>query len=95
MLSITGKSALVTGSSRGIGRGIAIKLAESGVTKIRVHYFQNRGMAEETAAQLRRRGAEPVLVQADITKPEEIAGMFEAVRASLGTLDILVSNARP
>jgi NAD(P)-dependent dehydrogenase (short-subunit alcohol dehydrogenase family) len=95
MITITGKTALVTGSSRGIGRGIALKLAECGVNRIGVHYFKNRAAADDTASKLRERGAEPLLIQADVTKVDDITRMFATVRESFGSLDILVSNARP
>jgi NAD(P)-dependent dehydrogenase (short-subunit alcohol dehydrogenase family) len=72
MITITGKTALVTGSSRGIGRGIALKLAESGVTRIGVHYLKNRSAADDTVSKLRERGAEPLLIQADVTKVDDI-----------------------
>ena len=95
MIKIHGKTALITGSSRGIGRGIALKLAENGVNRIAVHYLKNRAAAEQTAAALRERGAEPRLIQADVTKPDQIARMFASVKDGFGTLDIFVSNARP
>jgi NAD(P)-dependent dehydrogenase (short-subunit alcohol dehydrogenase family) len=95
MITITGKTALVTGSSRGIGRGIALKLAECGVNRIGVHYFKNRAAADDTASKLREGGAEPLLIQADVTKVDDIARMFATVRESFGSLDIFVSNARP
>ena len=95
MITISGKTALITGSSRGIGRGIALKLAECGVNRIGVHYLKNKAAAEDTASKLRERGAEPLLLQADVTKSDDIIRMFAAVEASFGGLDILVSNARP
>jgi NAD(P)-dependent dehydrogenase (short-subunit alcohol dehydrogenase family) len=95
-IEVKARTALITGSSRGIGRGIALKLAECGVSRIGVHYLNNQEAAEETARLLRERGAEPVLVQADVTRPEDIARMFaEARAAGLGSLDIFVANARP
>ena len=93
-MSLKGKHALVTGSSRGIGRGIALKLAESGVN-VAVHYRQNEAAANDTLAKVRERGANGFVVQADITRPEDISRMFTKVQAEFGNLDIFVSNARP
>ncbi|HEX6101735.1 MAG TPA: SDR family NAD(P)-dependent oxidoreductase, partial [Alphaproteobacteria bacterium] len=94
MLTLNSKSALITGSSRGIGRGIALKLAECGVRRIAVHYHKNRSAAEQTAAAVRDRGAEVTLFQADVMRPDDIARMFAGVKEAFGSLDILVSNAR-
>jgi NAD(P)-dependent dehydrogenase (short-subunit alcohol dehydrogenase family) len=93
-MSLDGKHALITGSSRGIGRGIALKLAENGV-KIAVHYYQNERAAKETLAEVRKRKSDGLLVQADVSRPEEITSMFKKVKAEFGKLDIFVSNARP
>jgi enoyl-[acyl-carrier protein] reductase III len=93
-VSLNGKHALITGSSRGIGRGIALKLAASGV-KIAVHYYQNEAAARETLAQVRKNGADGFVVQADVTHPEQITQMFRKVQGEFGKLDIFVSNARP
>jgi NAD(P)-dependent dehydrogenase (short-subunit alcohol dehydrogenase family) len=88
-----GKNALVTGSSRGIGRGIALKLAEKGA-RIAVHYYRNREAAEATLASIRELGSSGFLVQADVCRAEEIQRIFQQVRAEFGSLDIFVSNAR-
>lgn len=88
------KYALITGSSRGIGRGIALKLAESGAA-IAVHYYQNKAAAEETMRMVKARGAEGAVFQADVTKPDQITGLFDEVRKKFPSLDIFVSNARP
>jgi len=88
------KHALITGGSRGIGRGIALKLAESGV-QVGVHYYQNESAARDTLAEVRKRGSDGFVVQADVCRPEEIARMFGEVKKQFGKLDILVSNARP
>jgi NAD(P)-dependent dehydrogenase (short-subunit alcohol dehydrogenase family) len=93
-MPLQGKHALVTGSSRGIGRGIALKLAERGVN-IAVHYHTQADAANETLAQVRARGAKGFAIQADVTRPEDIHRMFEEVRRQFGGLDIFVSNARP
>ena len=92
-MSFKGKNALITGSSRGIGRGIALKLAEKGA-RIAVHYFRNRQAAEATLEQVRKLGADGILVQADVCDPEQILRMFQQVRDEFRSLDIFVSNAR-
>jgi NAD(P)-dependent dehydrogenase (short-subunit alcohol dehydrogenase family) len=93
-MSLKGKHALITGSSRGIGRGIALKLAESGV-KVAIHYVQNEAAAKKTLDEVRKRGSDGFIVQADVTKPEQIKTMFRKVTDEFGELDIFVSNARP
>ncbi|MFL5803624.1 MAG: SDR family oxidoreductase, partial [Roseiflexaceae bacterium] len=93
-MALKRKHALITGSSRGIGRGIALALAERGVN-IAIHYYQNESAANETLALVRERGVEGFVVQADVAHPEEISRMFKMVQAEFGTLDIFVSNARP
>lgn len=88
------KYALITGSSRGIGKGIALKLAEQGV-HVAIHYYQNRSAADNTLAEVRKLGGDGFIVQADVTNPEEIAGIFKQIRNNFGKLDIFVANARP
>jgi NAD(P)-dependent dehydrogenase (short-subunit alcohol dehydrogenase family) len=92
-MSFQGKKALITGSSRGIGRGIALKLAEKGA-RVAVHYYRNREAAETTLAKIRELGSDGFLVQADVCRPDEVRRIFEQVRAEFGSLDIFVSNAR-
>jgi NAD(P)-dependent dehydrogenase (short-subunit alcohol dehydrogenase family) len=94
VMPLQGKHALITGSSRGIGRGIALKLAEQRVN-IAVHYHTQVDAANETLAQVKAHGAEGCLIQADVTRPEEISRMFDRVQREFSTLDIFVSNARP
>lgn len=93
-MPLDGKHALITGSSRGIGRGIALKLAESGI-KVAIHYYQNEAAANDTLAQVRKRGSDGFVVQADVSRPEQIAQMFRKIEGEFGKLDIFVGNARP
>jgi len=92
-MSLNGKHALITGGSRGIGRGIALKLAEKGV-KVAINYYQNEVAAKDTLAQVRERGSDGFLIQADVSRPEDISQMFKRVQDEFGKLDIFVSNAR-
>jgi enoyl-[acyl-carrier protein] reductase III len=89
-----GKHALVTGSSRGIGRGIALKLAEQGV-KVAINYRKNEAAAKDTLAKVRQRGADGFIVQADVCRPDDITRMFARVKSEFAKLDVFVSNARP
>ena len=89
-----GKCALITGSSRGIGRGIALKLAASGA-KVAVHYYQNETAAKDTLAEIRKLGSDGFVVQGDVSQPEQIETLFQKVKNEFGRLDIFVSNARP
>ncbi len=93
-MTLKGEYALVTGGSRGIGRGIVLKLAQSGA-KVAVHYYQKEDQAKATLEKLRAAGSDGFLVQADVCKPEEIRRMFARVKSEFGALDIFVSNARP
>ncbi len=93
-MTLSGKYALVTGGSRGIGRGIALKLAESGA-KVAVHYYQKEDQAKATLEKLRACGSDGFVLQADVCKPEEIRRMFARVKSEFGALDIFVNNARP
>src|SRR5205809_1309962 len=92
-MSLAGKCALITGSSRGIGRGIALKLAEQGA-KIAVHYYQNETAAKATLAKIRELGSDGFVVQADVCHHEEVSRIFQQVESEFGKLDIFVHNAR-
>jgi NAD(P)-dependent dehydrogenase (short-subunit alcohol dehydrogenase family) len=93
-MSVNQRHAFITGSSRGIGRGIALKLAESKV-RIAVHYYQNEAAAKETLAQIREHGSDGFIVRGDILRQDDILRMCEKVKDEFGSLDIFVSNARP
>src|SRR5438093_1436265 len=93
-ITLTQQTALITGASRGIGRGIALKLAEQGVKRIAINYKENDAAAEEAARLLKQRGAAPLLIKADVGKVADIQRMFETIKSKFGGLDIFVSNAR-
>jgi NAD(P)-dependent dehydrogenase (short-subunit alcohol dehydrogenase family) len=93
-ITLSQRTALITGSSRGIGRGIALKLAEAGVERIAVNYLENDRAAEETARLLKDRGAETLLIKADVGDVHQLKAMFAKVREAWDSLDIYVSNAR-
>lgn len=92
MIDLAGRVALVTGSSRGIGRACALRLAEAGADTI-VNYVTSRAAAEEVAAQIQRLGRRTAIVKADVSEHDDIVSMIDFVRDSFGLLDILVSNA--
>ena len=91
-LRLRGKRALVTGSSRGIGRAIALSLADFKVD-VAINYLRNRSRAEETARELEARGVRSLVIKANVAKPEHVERMFEAIRSEWGGLDIVISNA--
>ena len=92
MFNMTGRVALVTGGSRGIGKAIAIRLAEHGMD-IAVNYVRHKQDAQKTAAEVEQRGQRCLLVKANVAKEADVSTMFEAISEAFGSLDVLVSNA--
>lgn len=90
--ALTGKVALVTGSGRGIGRAIALRLAQSGADVV-INYHRNVAPAEETAARVREMGVRALVVRANLAKPEDIDVLFDAIGETFDGLDIFVNNA--
>ena len=91
-IDLKDQRAIVTGSSTGIGRGIAVTLAQAGAD-VAVHYTKNLHEAEMTAALVREAGRKALIVRADFLKPAEIdRAMKEAVAGLGGSVDILVNN---
>jgi 3-oxoacyl-[acyl-carrier protein] reductase len=86
--------ALITGSSRGIGREIAIRLAED-VAAIAVHYKENEKAAEEVAGEIRKKGSTAAIFHADLTSESETRNLIRQVEAQFGRLDVLVNNFGP
>ncbi len=89
MTAFEGKSVLVTGGSRGIGKGIALRFAELGAARVAVSYLRNDRAAEETGKELEQLGAQPLLLRGNLGDPEKAAALVEQA----GELDVLVSNA--
>ncbi|HXT56922.1 MAG TPA: SDR family NAD(P)-dependent oxidoreductase, partial [Candidatus Eisenbacteria bacterium] len=90
--ALSGKVALVTGASRGIGAAAAIRLAQRGAAVV-VNYHQNQAAAEKVLDEVKARGARGVISQADVTRGEEIERMVQGAERDLGAIDILVNNA--
>ncbi len=89
---LTGKVALVTGASRGIGRAIAVALAEAGAA-VAVNYRGRDAAAQETCEAIRRCGARALAVKADVSQAPAVAQMHARIEQDLGPVDILVNNA--
>jgi glucose 1-dehydrogenase len=89
---LRGQKALVTGASSGIGRAIALALAEAGAD-VAVNSPESEEAAHEVVEEIKRTGREAIPVQADVSHEEEVIGMFDRVIAEFGTVDILVNNA--
>ena len=92
MKELKGKTALVTGGSRGIGRAIAIALAEQGAN-VAIDYCHSKDAADQTCAQLRELGVRTNAYQADVSIAEQVDGMVAAVLEEFGPVSILVNDA--
>jgi len=84
--------ALITGSGRGIGRAIALRLAQEGADVI-VNYMRNQAPAEETANQIRQMGRKCLVIKANVAKPDDINLLFRTIDSEFGGLDIFINNA--
>lgn len=91
-IDLTGRVAMVTGSSRGIGRAAALSLAQAGA-RIVLNYKADREAGERTAAEISQLGSEALLVRCDVADTASIQSMADAGVARFGKIDILVNNA--
>jgi 3-oxoacyl-[acyl-carrier protein] reductase len=91
-MDFTGKVAVVTGGSRGIGRAIALRLAAGGA-KVVVNYNSNEAAANEVVRQVQAGGGEAIAVQADVSQPAQAQALVDAAQKMFGRVDILVNNA--
>ncbi|KAI9734041.1 MAG: hypothetical protein M1818_006979 [Claussenomyces sp. TS43310] len=91
-LPLQGKVALITGSGRGIGRGIALELAAHGASVV-VNYAKSATAAEAVVKEISALGSRAIAIQADVSQPAEIVSLFDQAVTHFGKLDIIVSNA--
>ncbi|WP_175835229.1 glucose 1-dehydrogenase [Burkholderia anthina] len=91
-MSLQGKVALITGSSKGLGRAIALRLAERGANVV-INYSRDKAPADEVAAAATALGVKAICVQADVSKVTEIDVLFDVALKAFGKLDIVVANA--
>jgi enoyl-[acyl-carrier protein] reductase III len=94
-VKISFHSALITGSSRGLGRAIAVKLAQEGVAKIAVHYNTNQEEAKRTLASVRAAGSDGVLVQGDTSNSKRAETIVDEAAEKLGSCDIFIQSVVP
>ncbi len=92
--SLSGRTALVTGSSTGLGKAIAARLAVAGA-RVAVNYFNNEARAEQTASEIRAAGGETLLVRGDVSDSAEVDRIFTEIEEAFGPVDIVVANATP
>ena len=91
-MKLKGKRALITGASRGIGRGIADVFADEGA-EVAVNYVTSAKKADEVAERIRSKGSRAIAVKGDVAKRADVEAMFDTVWKELGPIDVLVNNA--
>ena len=89
---LKGQKALVTGSSSGIGKAVAIELGKAGADVV-VNYVRGEDQAREVVAEIEKSGSRAFAHQADVSQEDQVSAMFEKMKAELGTIDILINNA--
>jgi 3-oxoacyl-[acyl-carrier protein] reductase len=92
MSELTGKVAIVTGASKGIGAGIAKSLGEAGASVV-VNYASSRDGADRVVAAIKSKGGKAIAVQGDVSKAADVRRLFDETKKAFGSLDVLVNNA--
>ena len=90
--SLQGKTALVTGGSRGIGRAISERLAADGAVVV-INYARSEQQAREVVTAIQTKGGKAMAIQADVSKPTEVRRLFSEAEKAAGRLDVVVANA--
>ena len=90
-IDLGGRVALVTGSASGLGRGLALALADCGAD-VAIHYYSSAEEAAATVAEARERGVNATRVQGDVTDPGSVDDLFDEIESELGGVDVLVNN---
>ena len=91
-MKLSGKTVLVTGGSKGIGRAVVEAMAEQGANII-INYNNDEKAANGVADLVKKQGTKVLVVKADIAKPDEVKTMFSKIKAEFGSIDVLVNNA--
>ncbi|MFI2364386.1 SDR family oxidoreductase [Promicromonospora sp. NPDC019610] len=92
MTDLSGKTALITGSARGIGKAIALRYAQLGANIV-INYSSNAANAEKAVAEVTERGAQAIAVQADVSRPADVDHLFTEAKQRFGAVDVVVANA--
>lgn len=93
MIELTGKVAIITGASRGIGAATAIKFARAGIRGLIINYNRDRAAANQTADECEKLGAEALPIRADVSRVAAVERMIDTANRRFGAVDILVANA--
>ena len=90
-MKLQGKTAIVTGGGRDLGRACAVKLASEGAN-VAINYFASKARADETVAQIRALGGKAIAVQGDLSKPSDVEALVASTVEAFGGIDVLVNN---
>jgi 3-oxoacyl-[acyl-carrier protein] reductase len=92
MKKFSGKTVIVTGSSYGIGKGIALRLGKEGANIV-VNYSKSEDKANEVVAEIKKSGSKAIAVKADVSKSDDVKGLMDKCIETFGSIDVLVNNA--